>query len=461
MKYTRRTFLALTGASAGLGLPRRGFALGDATPLVTREASLQLLPEGYPQTRIWGYDGAIPGTEIRVPQGARVQRQLVNDLPEATSVHWHGIRIDNAMDGVSGLTQDPVPPGASFDYDFIVPDAGTYWYHAHNRSFEQVARGLRGALIVEEPQVPDVDRDEVLILDDWLINPETGQIADNFDQPMMMSHGGRTGNYVTTNGQYKLTVKARQNDRLRLRLINAANARIFALRLQGMAGWTVALDGMPLAEPQPIADTLLLGPAQRIDLFVDISAAPGETAALLNVETDEPFPQVAFAVAGQGASVSRAAPLPLPPNPRMDAPDLATAAPFKLFMSGGAMGRMDSAVLHGERKGFRQLAGAGYFWALNDVVNMPDTPLAKVSLGTHVRLSIINDTVFPHAMHLHGMHFREVTNRQTGPMRDTLLIGAGETRKIAFVADNPGKWLFHCHMLEHAVSGMTTWVEVA
>lgn len=458
MTYTRRTFLALAGAAAGLGLPLRAQSLSGAIPLVTREASLQLLPNGYPQTRIWGYDGAVPGTEIRVPQGARVQRQLVNDLPEATSVHWHGIRIDNVMDGVSGLTQDAVRPGETFDYDFTVPDAGTYWYHAHNRSYVQVARGLRGALIVEEPHAPDVDRDEVLILDDWLIDPETGQIADTFDQPMMMSHGGRSGNYVTTNGQYNLTLTAQRNDRLRL--INAANARIFALRLQGMTGWTVALDGMPLAQPQPVADTLLLGPAQRIDLFVDITAAQGEPAALLNVDTNEPFPQVAFTVTGQGAQVARAAPAALPPNPRMDLLDLANATPVKLYMSGGAMGRMNAAVLNGERKGFRQLAAAGYFWALNDVANMPDTPLTTLSRGDHARVAITNDTVFPHAMHLHGMHFREVTQGKTGSMRDTLLIGANETREIAFVADNPGKWLFHCHMLEHAASGMTTWLEV-
>jgi FtsP/CotA-like multicopper oxidase with cupredoxin domain len=460
MKYTRRNFLALTGAATGLGLPIRAQALSGATPLVTRETSLQLLPEGYPKTRIWGYDGTIPGTEIRVPRGARVQRQLVNDLPEATSVHWHGIRIENDMDGVSGLTQDAVPPGETFDYDFSVRDAGTFWYHAHNRSYIQVARGLRGALIVEEPHAPDVDRDEVLIFDDWLIDPETGQIADTFDQPMMMSHGGRSGNYVTTNGQYNLTLPAQRNDRLRLRLINAANARIFALRLQGMTGWTVALDGMPLVQSQPVADTLLLGPAQRIDLFVDITAAPGEPAALLNVDTNEPFPQVAFTVTGQGARMARAAPAALPPNPRMDLPDLDNATPVKLYMSGGAMGRMNAAVLNGERKGFRQLAAAGYFWAVNDVANMPDTPLTTLTRGDHARVAITNDTVFPHAMHLHGMHFREVTQGQTGPMRDTLLIGANETREIAFVADNPGKWLFHCHMLEHAASGMTTWVEV-
>ena len=364
------------------------------------------------------------------------------------------------MDGVSGITQDAVPPGATFDYDFAVPDAGTYWYHAHNRSFEQVGRGLSGALIVEEPRSPDVDADHVLLLDDWLIDPEIGRLAENFGQPMQMSHGGRTGNYVTTNGTYDLTLGARQNERLRLRLINASNARIFALGIQGLSGWTVALDGMPLPTPQPVEDVFLLGPAQRADLFVDVTAQPGETARILRIDRDEAIPQVSFSVTGQGAKVQRSAPAPLPSNPRMAPPDLGSATPIKLVMAGGAMGRMNSAVLNGERKTFRELAQAGYFWSLNDVANIPDTPLATFSVGEPVRMNLTNDTVFPHAMHLHGMHFRAVSDKQMGPMRDTLLIAAGETREVAFIADNPGKWLFHCHMLEHAASGMTTWINV-
>jgi FtsP/CotA-like multicopper oxidase with cupredoxin domain len=130
-------------------------------------------------------------------------------------------------------------------------------------------------------------------------------------------------------------------------------------------------------------------------------------------------------------------------------------------MSGGAMGRMQSALLGGERLGFRQLAQAGKFWALNDVADMTDTPLADLSLNEPVRLKIENQTVFPHAMHLHGMHFRELRpDGAFGPMRDTILLAGNESREIAFTADNPGKWLFHCHMLSHAASGMTTWIRV-
>ncbi|MDD9979549.1 MAG: multicopper oxidase domain-containing protein, partial [Boseongicola sp.] len=245
--FNRRQFIAAGAALTALGAV--GAQAAANSDLHARVADIQLLPEKYGQTRIWGFEGLAPGPEIRVAQGARIQRRLVNNLPDATSTHWHGIRIDNAMDGVVGLTQDAIAPGASFDYDFVAPDAGTYWYHAHNRSFEQVARGLHGALIVEEPDPIDIDHEEVLILDDWLIDPETAQIANSFGAMHDLSHAGRLGNYITTNGQYNLSKSVKRHDRLRLRIINAANARVFQLSLAGLDGWVVALDGMPLAQP--------------------------------------------------------------------------------------------------------------------------------------------------------------------------------------------------------------------
>ena len=113
--------------------------------------SARLAPPDYPETPIWGYDGRVPGPVLRMAQGERLIRRFVNELPQPSTIHWHGIRIANPMDGVPDLTQAPVPPGGDFLYDFVAPDAGTWWYHPHHRSWEQVARGLYGALIVEEP----------------------------------------------------------------------------------------------------------------------------------------------------------------------------------------------------------------------------------------------------------------------------------------------------------------------
>ncbi|WP_373051077.1 multicopper oxidase family protein [Thalassovita aquimarina] len=460
---TRRGFLlGATGALAMAGLPGGARSQSGGFPVLqARQASAQLAPSSYPKTDIWGYDGLIPGPALRVRQGGRVQRSFHNGLQQASSVHWHGIRIDNAMDGVPGLTQEAVPPGATFDYDFVAPDAGTYWYHAHNRSVEQVARGLYGALIVEEAAGPDIDREETLILDDWRLNPETAQIDPDFTSFHDLSHAGRLGNLITTNGQHDLSVGVRKNERLRLRLINAANAKIFALALSGFEGWTVALDGMPLKTPEPVSDVVLLGPGQRADLIVDVTAEDGETAYLLRAENEQVFSQAAFPVGGVAAAARRPAPDALPPNPNMQFPDLAEAERLRLNMEGGAMGRLDAAILDGNRKTFRQLADSRQFWAFNGTVGMTDTPLAEIARGRAVRLEIVNDTVFPHAMHLHGMHFREVLEDGTfGPLRDTLLTFRGERREIAFVADNPGDWLFHCHMLSHAASGMMTWLRV-
>jgi len=458
---TRRAFCgALAGAAGLASLPVRA---GSPAPLTARVTSAQIAPSKYPATEVWAYDGQLPGPVLRVPQGGRVSRRLVNELPVPTSVHWHGIRIDNAMDGVAGLTQDAVPPGETFDYDFVVPDAGTYWYHAHTNSFEQVARGLAGALIVEEAEAPDIDRDEVLLLDDWLIDPADGQFMLPFGHMMSLSHGGRLGNVIGSNGTIDLSRPARSNERLRLRLINGSNARIFVLKLDGLTGWTVALDGMPLPAPEAVTAELVLAPAQRIDLIVDVTASPSETAGLLRLDDNNLWrAQVRFPVQGAAASARREAPKALPPNPRMEPPGVKDARRLEMAMQGGAMGRMASARFNGTPHGFRDLAQRGQFWALDGQVGLGDAPFATLDRGETVTLRLTNETAFPHAMHLHGMHFRQVSgDGSLGPLRDTILSLPGEPLEIAFTADNPGKWLFHCHMLGHAASGMTTWIEVA
>ena len=167
MLHSRREFLRRAGAAtfacgtgAWLSVPRADAP--EAVALHASPGSVRLAPSDYPETPIWGYDGRVPGPTIRVRQGERVVRRFVNGLPQPSTVHWHGIRIENAMDGAPELTQPLVPPGEEFLYDFVAPDAGTYWYHPHHRSFEQMARGLYGALVVEESAAPEVDREEEL-----------------------------------------------------------------------------------------------------------------------------------------------------------------------------------------------------------------------------------------------------------------------------------------------------------
>jgi len=132
------------------------------------------------------------------------------------------------MDGVSGLTQEPVQPGASFVYDFEVPDAGTYWYHAHNKSWNQVGRGLYGPMIIDEPEKPfDRSHDIALVLVDWRLRRPGVLDTESFGSLMDWSHGGRLGNWITVNGEPAPVMALRRGEAYRLRLINAANARVF------------------------------------------------------------------------------------------------------------------------------------------------------------------------------------------------------------------------------------------
>jgi FtsP/CotA-like multicopper oxidase with cupredoxin domain len=450
LNLTRRQMLAATAAFAAAPV------LAE-TPRILRAAptKIQLAPAGYGAADIWAYDGGAPGPEIRVRQGERVRLNFRNDLPQPSTVHWHGIRIDNAMDGVASLTQEAVEPGAEFAYDFVAPDAGTYWYHPHYRSWEQLARGLYGPLIVEELTPPGVDRDLTLMLDDWRL-AQTGAIDESFGAMGDWSHAGRIGNWITVNGDGAWRNPVKRGERLRLRLINAANSRIFTLSLQGAAAWVAALDGQPLETLEAVG-RMTLAPSQRIDLIVDVT---DETEALLiSHERDGGYAAASFPVEGVLRDAGLAPPAPLPPNPVPPLGDLEAAGKVDLLLEGGAMGGMTEAMRDGRMMGMRELVNAGMVWAMNG--GMPETPLFVAERGRTMRIRMINETAWPHAMHLHGHHFRRIDGASPGPLRDTILVQRGETAEIALMADNPGKWMIHCHMLEHQASGMMSWFGVA
>lgn len=459
---TRRTFLTLPAAASVAGLPLAAASDTKTFPLLQAKAGkARLAPVDYPETAVWTYGGTVPGTPLRVKQGERLQRLFENKLTEASAVHWHGIRIDNKMDGVPGLTQKLVEPGAQFAYDFVAPDAGTYWYHSHHRSWEQMARGLYGSLIVEEANPPEVDRDEVMLVDDWRLGDDA-QLTPDFGQMMQMSHGGRTGNWLTVNGvgMDKSELEVEQYERLRLRLVNVANASVFTLSMQGAEGKVVALDGQPLEQPEDMG-SLTLAPAQRVDVIIDITAAEGAEAGIVLLSRQNKIPLTTFKISGQKRAKRMPEPEALPANPLTQLENIKDSVVTELRMEGGAMGRMTSATYEGKEMGIRNLMQQGMVWAFNGVAGMTDKPLLIAKLGETVRIRMVNDTGWPHGMHLHGHHFREVlTMDEFGPWRDTLLIQRGESKEIAFVADNPGDWLFHCHMLEHSAAGMKTWLSV-
>ena len=457
MQITRRRFMAGSAATP-LALSTDPARALDGVTLVAAAAQAQIAPADFPLTEVWAYNGRVPGTPLRFRQGAELSVRLENRLAQDTTVHWHGLRLPNAMDGVPGMTQAPVAPGDGFDHRFRLRDAGTFWYHPHANSLEQISRGLAGVLVVDEDTPPEVEDDRTLVLDDWRMTEEAA-IHPGFDNRHDMSHAGRLGNYITVNGLPELTGELRPGARLRLRLVNTATARVFRLRFDGLRVWPVALDGMPLAAVEEVAE-VVVAPAQRVDLLVDVTAGAGGEALIASVERDGAYAMAIYRITGPGAAL-REAPGPLPPN---DMPELALrdALQVPVVIEGGAMrGLPEGALWQGTKMDMRQLAEAGQFWAFNGIAGVPEAPLIEADLGESLRVPIDNRTAFVHAMHLHGTHFREIMpGGGLGPWRDTLLMDPGETREIAFVAENPGDWMFHCHMPAHQMSGMMNWIRV-
>jgi len=227
--------------------------------LRARPTSIRLRGPDRPETRVWGYDGAVPGPTIRLKRGDELKVRLMNELPEPTLIHWHGVRVPNAMDGAPHLTQSPVEPGQRFEYRFAPPDAGTFWYHSSYAPGQQ-QRGLYGALIVDESTPADVDRDVLLVLDDWRLN-EDGSLDTDRPRSTAIAAGHRP--LLTANSQNNLAIPVRRNERVRLRVINAANARIMPVSVPGLTTWVVAIDGQPVAPFVARASLAVLAPQPR------------------------------------------------------------------------------------------------------------------------------------------------------------------------------------------------------
>lgn len=473
---SRRSFLA-GSAAAGAAVSVHPAWADTPTSFTLRAAPgrAQLAPEPWGETDVWCYGDAVPGPEIRVRQGDRLRIAVENALAEDTTVHWHGLRVPNAMDGVPHLTQASIAPGETFTYAFDAVDAGTFWYHPHQRSFEQVGRGLYGVLIIEEANPPRVDREMVWVMDDWRLTQEAG-IAEDFGGFHDMSHAGRLGNTVTINGRVPDAMPVRAGERVRLRLINAANARIFALDFGDLAPQVIALDGQPVTPhaPQDARGWVVIGPAMRVDLMIDMTGAPGETLTVTDrFYSDQNFEVVDLAYA---ATPLRDAPpdwdMALSPNPQPE-PDLARARRHEVTFTGGMMGGMveremgltsEGAMMGG---GMMSRMHDGGIWFVNGVAaegHILDPMLVLERDASHV-IAMTNATAFHHPIHLHGHSFR-VISRNGVPTahkewQDTVLMAPREQVEIAFVADNPGDWMFHCHILEHQAGGMMGVIRVA
>ncbi len=395
-------------------------------------------------TKVWTYNGTVPGPVIRIKLGETLQLKLTNHLTQPTTIHWHGVRVPNAMDGVPGVTQPAIQPGESFTYQFTPKDAGTFWFHPHVNAAEQIERGLHGVLIVENPNEPKYSQDLVLVLDDWLLE-KTGQIYSNFVTRHDLAHDGRWGNVMTVNGKYQPGFKVKAGERIRVRLINVANGRAFLPLFKGLSPLVIAVDGMLAQSPFPLKD-FYLAPGNRLDLDITIP----KTAAGKSFLVQDIFSRQARDLASLQVSSEQAVDTPSFNPPRAEHfPEWSDAylAPIE-----------HNFILDAKRGG-----KYGISWTIDDKA-WPDHQTYQLQSGKFTRLRITNNSPRLHPMHLHGQFFKRIAIDgepvEENFWRDTVLIGPKESTDIVLIPLDKGIWANHCHILEHAEAGMMTTIEV-
>lgn len=406
------------------------------------------------RVRMWTYNGSLPGPRIEAKVGDLVRVRFRNSLPEETTIHWHGLRVPSAMDGVPRV-QSPIAPGGEFTYEFVVPDAGTFWYHPHVRSDEQVERGLYGPIVVRGPNEPETTSDRVVVLDDVLLDPSTWQLA-GFDQ-MMQGMVGRQGNVILANGRAHPIADVGPGGLHRFRFINVANARYFRLALPGKSFSLIGTDGGMLEAPRKLREILLV-PGQRADVLVAADDV-GDTALewqTLPYERGHGTGALPEAAVFQLRSTSdEAVSAPLFPS------ELATISRLPAATVRRTL-KLEESM--GGHSGHMGNAGMGLVFSINGFV-YPDIEGLSGALETVEEWSIVNTTTMDHPFHLHGFRFQVTSDDGVAPdflaWRDTVNVRAQTTTRFRVkLEDHTGKWMFHCHILEHAERGMMGELEV-
>jgi FtsP/CotA-like multicopper oxidase with cupredoxin domain len=455
---SRREFLlggaATVAAGAACALTASQVMAADLT-LTTSILRHSILPNTITEGMM-SFDAGGPPPVLRLRQGKPFCIDVVNNLDEATVVHWHGLRITNAMDGVPFLTQPPIAPGKSFRYTLTSLDAGTYWYHPHCNTLEQMARGLTGMLVVEDEEDAGFDQDLPLNIRDFRLGDD-GQFIELM-KARNAARGGTLGTVATVNWEVSPIYDLPAGSLVRLRLAVTDVTRVGTYDLEGGAAQLIALDANPLA--QPVASKgIVIAPGQRADIALRVPDSEDEVVSLTLRTPQGPRILARFRPFGRSAGRSLEELRRLRPNP-VSKPDLANAETID-FVFGWSPGG-DAPV--------PSICGSlGYtFWSINRTAGQTDTPgpvgpLAVLKQGKSYILRLRNETPNDHPIHLHGMSFRLLRSdkRSIAPLiTDTALLQSHETMEVALVADNPGDWAFHCHVIEHQKTGLTGYLRV-
>jgi FtsP/CotA-like multicopper oxidase with cupredoxin domain len=373
----------------------------------------------------FAYNGQVPGPTIEANVGDTIEVRLKNSLPQATTIHWHGVRVPAEMDGTEAV-QPPVGPGETFEYRFVVPDAGTYWYHSHTNETEQLERGLYGALIVRDPSEPAFDAERILHLDDLKLGPD-GDLAPFGDEHE--HHAGREGDVRLVNGRQEPALEMPGGTVERWRIIDTANTRFVRLSIGGRPFTIIGTDGGLL--PEPVSATeVLVTPGERVDLAV----GPFEEGERIEIEAlpyDRGKGETArerFAMLQVGAATESSARIP---------ETLRQIDPL-----------VDERAEPNRTIDLKALMHAGHHQRAD-----------PVRVGELQVWDLVNETGQDHPFHIHGFFFQVLQQAgEPSPVlawKDTVNVPRKSQTRIAWMPDDrPGEWMYHCHILEHHAMGM-------
>lgn len=391
-----------------------------------------------------GFNKQIPGPVLTASRGDTLIVKVKNELNEPTIVHWHGMRLPAAMDG-SEESQRPILPGEVFEYRFVVPDSGTFWYHSHYNETEQMEKGMYGALIVRDDLDTVVDGERVFMIDDMKLSGSDFSTG-NFFSRWIERHDGRQGKNLLINGKERPFVKMHAGQTERWRFINSSSARYFRLHLEGRPFKIIATDG-GLVERSIETTEALITPGERLDILV----GPFQEGERFFIESlaynrmtflrskKENFAQVIVGQAMPSHAIIPGELRKIDPITGIEAP-----ATRKIKFSVGA------SLRH------------GIDFLVNNALHTNDKP---VLVGELQIWEIANTSLMDHPFHLHGFFFQVLSVNGKAPAyiswKDTINLPPGSTTKIAWVPDDrPGVWMYHCHILEHHEAGMMANFEV-
>ena len=392
----------------------------------------------------WTYNGGLPGPLIKTRVGDRLIVHFTNELDEPTTVHWHGVRVPIEMDGVPDISQPEVKKGESFTYDFVVRDAGLYWYHPHVMSAAQVGFGLYGALLVEDPADGVHVEDQVtLVLSDIGFDAK-GKLepADSGGSAGMVF--GREGDYVLVNGRRRPVLHARPGAPQRWRIVNAAKSRFFYLDLDGQKFTVIGSDG-GIQEKPVTTDILLITPGERVDVIVAPKGKPGAPLTLRAMLYNRGYGSVEYRSVEDVMTIEFTKEAPIVAKPvtiarELPVPSIDGATPVDVVLTLPPMK---------DNKSEFQVNGVP-FWKAK--------PYAA-KLGEKQLWIVKNDSDWDHPFHLHGFFF-QVIDEKGEPVRplawkDTVNVPMKTTMRLLVSFDErPGQWMFHCHILDHADGGL-------